>query len=75
MKGKAVAEYMQVGITHEGERVSHIFDNQITISDVLEKMAIPPSTVLTVVDEKIVPHTSIITDDIEIELIIVSSGG
>jgi sulfur carrier protein ThiS len=38
-------------------------------------MGIPPSTVLTVVDEKIVPHTSTINGDIEIELIIVSSGG
>ncbi|MBJ03331.1 MAG: hypothetical protein CMB65_01340 [Euryarchaeota archaeon] len=66
---------MEVGITHDGERTSVTFDTPVKIATVLEKMEIPPSTVLTVVDGQIVPHTSTITADIEIELIIVSSGG
>ena len=66
---------MEVGVTHEGERSVMTFDESVTIAAVLEKMEIPPSTVLTIVGEQIVPHTSTITGDIEIELIIVSSGG
>ena len=50
-------------------------DSPVTIAKVLERMEIPPSTVLTIVEGQIVPHTSTITGDIEIELIIVSSGG
>ena len=66
---------MEVGVTHEGERTTMSFDEPVTIASVLEKMEIPPSTVLTIVEDQIVPHTSTITGDIEIELIIVSSGG
>ena len=66
---------MEIGVTHEGERTVMTFDDPLTIATVLEKLEIPPSTVLTIVGEQIVPHTSTITGDIEIELIIVSSGG
>ncbi|MEE3082690.1 MAG: MoaD/ThiS family protein [Candidatus Thermoplasmatota archaeon] len=66
---------MEVVIIHEGERNTFSFDAPLTIAEVLSNMGIPQSTVLTVVNEKIVPHTSTITGDIEIELIIVSSGG
>ena len=66
---------MEVGVTHEGVRLVMTFEEPISIAKVLEKMEIPPSTVLTIVGEQIVPHTSTITGDIEIELIIVSSGG
>ena len=66
---------MEVGITHEGERTIQQYDSPVIIAKVLEKMEIPPSTVLTVVEGQIVPHTSTITGNIEIELIIVSSGG
>ena len=75
LEADALAEAMEVGVTHEGKRTALIFDEPVTISSVLEGMEIPPSTVLTIVGEKIVPHTSTITGDIEIELIIVSSGG
>ncbi len=71
----ASVKAMEVGVTHEGERTVLSFDESVTIASVLERMAIPPSTVLTIVGEQIVPHTSTITGDIEIELIIVSSGG
>jgi len=66
---------MEVGVTHEGERSVMTFEEPISIAKVLEKMEIPPSTVLTIVGEQIVPHTSLINGDLEIELIIVSSGG
>ena len=66
---------MEDGVTHEGERQIMTFEEPISIAKVLEKMEIPPSTVLTIVGEQIVPHTSLINGDLEIELIIVSSGG
>lgn len=66
---------MKVSVLHEGETSTHAFEEAVPISTVLEAMDIPPSTVLTVVDGAIVPHTSVINGDIEIELIIVSSGG
>jgi len=47
----------------------------ISVSDVLEKMGVSPSTVLAIHEETIIPHTSIIKSDITLELIIVSSGG
>ena len=47
----------------------------ITISEVLEKLEIPPSTVLAVQGQTILPHTSIIKDDAKLELVVVSSGG
>ena len=75
LEADAIAESMEVGVTHEGERTALTCDEPVTIASVLERMEIPPSTVLTIVGEQIVPHTSTITGDIEIELIIVSSGG
>jgi sulfur carrier protein ThiS len=66
---------MEIGITHEGEHTIQQYETPVSIATILEKMEIPPSTVLTVVDGQIVPHTSTINGDIEIELIIVSSGG
>jgi len=47
----------------------------ITISEVLEKLEIPPSTVLAVQGQTILPHTSLIKDDSKLELVVVSSGG
>ena len=45
------------------------------ITEILKNFEIPSSTVLAVYDETIVPHSSIISEDLMIELIVVSSGG
>ena len=50
-------------------------DMPISISEVLERLSIPASTVLAVHEDTIVPHASIIESDINLELIVVSSGG
>ncbi len=50
-------------------------DAPISIAEVLNRLDIASSTVLAVLGETIVPHSSTITEDIEIELIVVSSGG
>ena len=66
---------MRVEIQHEGESLEVEFSKPITINDVLEKLEIPPSTVLAVQGQTILPHTSLIKDDVKLELVVVSSGG
>ena len=66
---------MRVEIQHEGESLEVESSEPITISEVLEKLEIPPSTVLAVQGQTILPHTSIIKDDATLELVVVSSGG
>ena len=66
---------MRVEIKHEGESLEVESSKPITISEVLEKLDIPPSTVLAVQGQTILPHTSIIKDDATLELVVVSSGG
>ena len=47
----------------------------ISVGGVLDKLGIAHSTVLAVVGDTIIPHTSMISDDVSIELVVVSSGG
>ena len=60
---------------HDGEVLSVVSKGSLTISEVLERLGIPASTVLAVHDDTIVPHTSRIESDLRLELIVVSSGG
>ena len=66
---------MRVEIVYENK--SLIFESEVpsTISTILNQLDIPSSTVLAVYDDSIVPHSSTISEDIKIELIVVSSGG
>ena len=66
---------MRVTVNHLNQE--HVVDIQApaTILDVLNELGIHASTVLAVYDETIVPHNSIIEGDLNLELIIVSSGG
>ena len=66
---------MRVEIQHEGESLEVESSEPITINEVLEKLEIPPSTVLAVQGQTILPHTSLIKDDATLELVVVSSGG
>ena len=67
--------YMRVEVVYENK--SLIFDSEVptTISSILNELDIPSSTVLAVYNDTIVPHSSTISEDIKIELIVVSSGG
>ncbi len=47
----------------------------ISINEVLSILEIPPSTVLAVRGDVILPHTSVIKADATLELVVVSSGG
>ncbi len=60
---------------HDGEVLSVVSEGPLTISEVLERLGIPASTVLAVHGDTIVPHTSRIESDLRLELIVVSSGG
>ena len=60
---------------HDGEVLSVVSEGPLTISEVLERLGIPASTVLAVHDDTIVPHPSRIESDLRLELIVVSSGG
>ena len=66
---------MEVEVEHDGEVLSVESEGPLTISEVLERLGIPASTVLAVHDDTIVPHTSRIESDLRLELIVVSSGG
>ena len=60
---------------HDGEVLSVESEGPLTISEVLERLGIPASTVLAVHGDTIVPHTSRIESDLRLVLIVVSSGG
>jgi len=62
-------------VEHDGEVLSVVSEGPLTISEVLERLGIPASTVLAVHGDTIVPHTSRIESDLRLELIVVSSGG
>ena len=65
---------MRVEIVYENK--SLIFESEVpsTISTILNELDIPSSTVLAVYEDSIIPHSSTISEDIKIELIVVSSG-
>ena len=69
------ARTMRIEVSHDGEVLPVESEGPITISELLEKLGIPASTVLAVHGDAIVPHTSRIESDISLELIVVSSGG
>ena len=64
-----------IRVEHLGEIAEVESEDPISVSEVLEKMGVPPSTVLAVHGETIVPHTSINKNDTKLELVVVSSGG
>ena len=66
--------YMRVVIKHNDELLTFESDKPLSISMILKDLEIPSSTVLAVYNDTIVPHSSIISEDISIELIVVSSG-
>ena len=66
---------MEGEVEHDGEVLSVESEGPLTISEVLERLGIPASTVLAVHGDTIVPHTSRIESDLRLELIVVSSGG
>jgi sulfur carrier protein ThiS len=50
-------------------------DEPISVNELLQRVGLQPSTVLVATGGKVVPHTTVIKSDVELEGIIVSSGG
>jgi len=69
------ARVVRIEVSHDGEVLPIESEGPITISELLEKLGIPSSTVLAVHGDTIVPLTSRIESDVSLELIVVSSGG
>ncbi len=66
---------MRIHIKHHDEVLKFESEEPVAISQILKELEIPSSTVLAVYNDTIVPHSSIISEDIELELVVVSSGG
>jgi len=67
--------YMNIEVKSGDDLFSVDSDVPISVGYVLDKLGIAHSTVLAVIGDTIIPHTSMIHDDVSIELVIVSSGG
>ena len=70
-----VDEPMRISITYQG--INQIIDSEknISIKEVLIKAGINSSMVLVCNNNQIIPQTSVINSDIELEIIDVGSGG
>ncbi len=66
---------MRVEVIYENDNLIFESESPTTISSILTELDIPSSTVLAVFNDPIVPHSSIINEDLKIELVVVSSGG
>lgn len=66
---------MRVRLTSSEGEFDLIFEEPVTITEAIRKAGIHPSTVLAVHQGVTIPQTTIINADVELELIIVSSGG
>lgn len=66
---------MRVQVKYNDEILIFESEEPKKITEILKNFEIPSSTVLAVYDGTIVPHSSIISEDVSIELIVVSSGG
>jgi sulfur carrier protein ThiS len=67
--------FMRVEVIYENDNLIFESESPTTISSILTELDIPSSTVLAVFNDTIVPHSSIINEDLKIELVVVSSGG
>ncbi|MGB1380174.1 MAG: hypothetical protein ACPHGU_01560, partial [Candidatus Thalassarchaeaceae archaeon] len=65
---------MRVEVIYENDNLIFESESPTTISSILTELDIPSSTVLAVFNDTIVPHSSIINEDLKIELVVVSSG-
>ena len=62
-------------VVYQNDSLFFESETPATISSILTELDIPSSTVLAVFNDSIIPNSSTISEDIKIELIVVSSGG
>ena len=66
---------MQVTLLSNGDEISVELDNGSTVRQVLDLAKIHPSTVIVSYEDTVLPHSTILKDDIKLDITIVSSGG
>ena len=66
---------MQVTLLSNGDKISVELDNGSTVRQVLDLAKIHPSTVIVSYEDTVLPHSTILNDDIKLDITIVSSGG
>lgn len=66
---------MQVSLIGGGFDTSVEIDESKSIRDILLAAKIHPSTVIVSYEERILPHNTMIEQDLTLSLIVVSSGG
>ena len=66
---------MLVGVVNQGQRNELVINKPTSVVEILEMLNIAPSTVLVIHGDDVIPQNAVISGDIELELIIVSSGG
>ena len=66
---------MRVTLLSNGDEISVELDNGSTVRQVLDLAKIHPSTVIVNYEDTVLPHSTIVNDDIKLDITIVSSGG
>jgi sulfur carrier protein ThiS len=66
---------MRISILYQGTTQHIDSENKLTVKEVLIKAGIHSSMVLVCNENQIIPQTSVINSDIELEIIDVGSGG
>ena len=66
---------MKVSVTLANEVHELEFKDKCEVNEILKKLEIPPSLAMVIYNQQVIPHTSKLSDDVEIEVIIVASGG
>ena len=66
---------MQVTLLSNGDEISVELDNGSTVRQVLDLAKIHPSTVIVKYEDTVLPHSTILNDDIKLDITIVISGG
>lgn len=66
---------MRIRLLHDGVWTTLESEQPLMIVDVLKQAGITTSMVLVTLENRILPHTTLIKSDIELEVIDVGSGG
>jgi len=70
-----VGDTMRISVLYQGTTQHVDSDKKLTVKEVLIKAGIHSSMVLVCNNNQIIPQTSMINSDIELEIIDVGSGG
>tara|TARA_Y100001980_G_scaffold46345_1_gene30321 strand:+ start:27867 stop:28085 length:219 start_codon:yes stop_codon:yes gene_type:complete len=67
--------HVRIKLSYQGNQKTIDSEDKITVKEILSKAGISSSMVLVCNNDRIIPQTSTITSDIELDVIDVGSGG